>query len=174
MKIGSHVSVSAPDYLLGAVQEALSYEANALMIYTGPPQNTRRKAVSEMKIAQAHAMMEEHGIVATSMIVHAPYIINLANVVREETFTLAVEFLAKEIERVKEIGATVLVLHPGSHVGAGEQEGLDRIVSGLDLAMEQIGSIQIALETMAGKGSELGYRFEQLRYLMDHAKYGDQ
>ncbi len=173
MKIGSHVSVSAPDYLLGAVQEALSYEANALMIYTGPPQNTRRKAVSEMKIAQAHAMMEEHGIAATSMIVHAPYIINLANVVREETFTLAVEFLAKEIERVKEIGAAVLVLHPGSHVGAGEQEGLDRIVSGLDLAMEQIGSIQIALETMAGKGSELGYRFEQLRYLMDHAKYGD-
>ena len=173
MIIGSHVSMSAPQYLLGAVEEAASYGANALMIYTGPPQNTRRKAVSEMKVAEAHQRMKECGIADQSLIIHAPYIINLANCVKAETFELAVSFLKQEIERVKEMQAGILVLHPGSHVQAGEEAGLAKIVVGLDEAMEQIGDINIALETMSGKGSELGYRFDQLRYIMDHAKYGD-
>lgn len=174
MKIGSHVSMSAPDYVLGSVKEALQYGANAFMLYTGAPQNTRRKKMSDLKIEEALQLMKENGIEESSMIVHAPYIINLANCVREETFELGVEFLQKEIERVKQLHATVLVLHPGSHVKAGEEEGLKKIVEGLDLAMEQVGDIQIAIETMAGKGSEVGYNFEQIRYLMDHAKYGDK
>ena len=103
MIIGSHVSMSAPDYLLGAVKEAVSYDANALMIYTGPPQNTRRKPISEMKVKEAHELMKCHGISKQSMIVHAPYIINLANCLKPETYELAVEFLTKEIERVKEL-----------------------------------------------------------------------
>lgn len=173
MIIGSHVSMSSPQYLLGAVEEALSYGANALMIYTGPPQNTRRKPVSEMKVKEAHVRMKESGIDDRSLIVHAPYIINLANVVKPETFTLGVDFLKQEIERVKAIHATTLVLHPGSHVQAGEEAGLMKIVSGLDAAMENIGDVNIALETMSGKGSELGYRLEQLRYILDHAQYGD-
>lgn len=171
MKIGSHVSMSAPDYLLGAVKEAISYDANALMIYTGPPQNTRRKQISDMKVEEAHALMKEHGIEKESIIVHAPYIINLANCAKKETFELAVEFLAKEIERVKALDARILVLHPGSHVGAGENLGLDKIVSGLNIAMKQIGDVQIAIETMSGKGSELGYQFEHIRYLMDHVDH---
>lgn len=173
MIIGSHVSMSAPEYLLGAVEEAASYGANALMIYTGPPQNTRRKPVRQMKVEEAHKRMRECAIDDHSLIVHAPYIINLANCVKPETFELAVSFLKQEIERVKEMQAAVLVLHPGSHVQAGEAAGLAKIVAGLDAAMEQIGDVNIALETMSGKGSELGYRFEQIRYMMDHAKYGD-
>ncbi len=144
------------------------------MLYTGAPQNTRRKDMSELKIDEALQLMKENGIEESSMIVHAPYIINLANCVREETFELGVEFLQKEIERVKQLHATVLVLHPGSHVKAGEEEGLKKIVEGLDLAMEQVGNVQIAIETMAGKGSEIGYDFKQICYLMDHAKYGDK
>lgn len=174
MKIGSHVSMSAPDYLLGAVKEALSYEANALMIYTGPPQNTRRKEIKDMLVEEAHALMKEHDISLDSIIVHAPYIINLANCAKKETFELAVEFLTKEIERVKGIGASVLVLHPGSHVGAGEAAGLEKIVSGLDEAMKDIGNVQIAIETMSGKGSEVGYQFEHIRYIIDHVKHSDQ
>ena len=166
MIIGSHVSMSAPDYLLGAVKEAVSYDANALMIYTGPPQNTRRKPISEMKVKEAHELMQRHGICKQSMIVHAPYIINLANCLKPETYELAVEFLTKEIERVKELEATYLVLHPGSHVKAGEEAGLDE-------AMQNMGNVSIALETMSGKGSELGYRFEQLRYIIDHVKHGE-
>lgn len=173
MKIGSHVSMSAPDYVLGSVKEALGYGANAFMLYTGAPQNTRRKAMDELKIEEAHQLMKEAGIDETSMIVHAPYIINLANCLKPETFELAVSFLAKEIERVKALGASILVLHPGSHVKAGEDLGLDKIVEGLNIAMEQIGDVNIALETMSGKGSELGYQFEHLQYLIEHATYGD-
>ena len=165
MIIGSHVSMSAPDYLLQAFREANSYQANACMIYTGAPQNTRRTAVEKLKVEEAI----EH------VIVHAPYIINLANTLKPETYELAVDFLRQELVRVSQIGAGVLVLHPGSHVQAGEEAGLAQIVKGLDEAMEGMdSSIHIALETMAGKGSELGYRFEQLAYLITHAKYGNQ
>ena len=174
MIIGSHVSMSAPDYVLGSVKEALSYGANALMLYTGAPQNTRRKAMEELKVKEALALLDEHHIPHEHIIVHAPYIINLANCQKQETFELGVEFLRKEIERVKALGAKYLVLHPGSHVQAGEEAGLTRIGEGLDLAMENIGEVEIAIETMAGKGSELGYNFEQIRYLMEHAKHGDR
>lgn len=173
MIIGSHVSMSAPEYVLGSVKEAYRYGANALMLYTGAPQNTRRKDMQELKVEEALAFMEAHGIAKEHLIVHAPYIINLANCQKKETFELGVEFLAKEIERVKALQANILVLHPGSHVQAGETLGLQQIVKGLDLAMEQIGNVQIALETMAGKGSELGFQFDHIRYLIEHAKYGD-
>lgn len=173
MRIGCHVSMSAPDYLVGAVKEAISYHANAFMIYTGPPQNTRRKPVSEMLVEEAHALMKEHAIDADAMIIHAPYIINLANCAKKETFELAVEFLTKEIERVKQMGGHILVLHPGSHVQAGETAGLEKITQGLDAAMENIGDVQIAIETMSGKGSELGYQFQQIRYLIDHVAKPD-
>ena len=174
MIIGSHVSMSAPDYVLGSVKEALPYGANALMLYTGAPQNTRRKAMEELKVKEALALLDEHHIPHEHIIVHAPYIINLANCQKQETFELGVEFLRKEIERVKALGAKYLVLPPGSHVQACEEAGLTRIVEGLDLAMENIGEVEIAIETMAGKGSELGYNFEQIRYLMEHAKHGDR
>ena len=171
MKIGSHVSMSAPEYVLGAVKEAISYGANAFMLYTGAPQNTRRKPMEELRIKEAHEIMKLHGIEKSSMIVHAPYIINLANCAKAETFELGVDFLAKEIERVKQLEASILVLHPGSHVKAGEDAGLAKIVDGLDLAMKQIGDVQRAIETMAGKGSELGYNFQHIRYIIDHVKH---
>ncbi|MBV1708584.1 MAG: deoxyribonuclease IV [Erysipelothrix sp.] len=165
MIIGSHVSLSAPDYFLGSVKEALHYNANALMIYTGAPQNTLRKNTSELKIEQAKQLLCEANISAHNIIVHAPYIINLANTVKPETFELAVDFLKKEIDRTRQIGAKIIVLHPGSHVNAGEEAGLNRIVEGLNLALADNEDIEIALETMAGKGSELGYRFEHLAYI---------
>lgn len=168
MIIGSHVSMSAPDYLLGAVKEAITYGANALMIYTGPPQNTRRKEISSMMVEEAHELMKQHGIKKEHVIVHAPYIINLGNILKPETFELGVEFLNKEIERVKLIGAKVLVLHPGSHVKAGADLGLDKIVLGLNEAMQDMGDVVIALETMAGKGSELGRCFEEIAYIRSH------
>ena len=174
MKLGCHVSMSAPDYVLGSVKEALQYGANAFMLYTGAPQDTRRKDMSELKIDEALQLMKENGIEESSMIVHAPYIINLANCVREETFELGVEFLQKEIERVKQLHATVLVLHPGSHVKAGEEEGLKKIVEGLDLAMEQVGNVQIAIETMAGKGSEVGRSFEEIQAIISKVKLKDK
>lgn len=166
MIIGCHVSLSAPEYYLGSVREALSYDANALMIYTGAPQNTIRKDTSVMLIDKANELLDTAGIARENVIVHAPYIINLANTVKPEVFQLAVDFLKMEIERTRSIGAKVIVLHPGSHVNAGEEVGLSRIIEGLTLALKENDDIEIALETMAGKGSELGYTFEQLAFIM--------
>ena len=170
MKIGSHVSMSAPDFVLGSVKEALSYGANAFMLYSGAPQNTKRQPMSKLKVQEADVLMQENNIPLENMIVHAPYIINLANTIKPETYEIAVSFLKEEIERCKQLGAKYIVLHPGSHVKAGEEVGLLSIVKGLDEAMENIGDVCIALETMAGKGSELGYTFEQIRYIKDHVK----
>ena len=117
VKLGSHVSMSGKKMLLGASEEAASYGANTFMIYTGAPQNTRRKPIEELNIEAGLKHMEENGI--SDIVVHAPYIINIANTVKLDTFELGVEFLIKEIERTEAIGAEQIVLHPGSHVGAG-------------------------------------------------------
>lgn len=174
MKIGSHVSMKAPDYLLGSVNEALSYNASCLMLYSGAPQSTRRVDVEKMKVEEFKAKLNESNIDIQDVIIHAPYIINLANTVDIEKSDFAVKFLIQEIERVKKIGAKYIVLHPGSHVKAGEQVGLDKIVEGLDKALVNSGDVCVALETMAGKGSELGYSFEQINYIIENCKYSDK
>ena len=128
--LGSHVGMSGKDMMLGSVKTALSYGANTFMLYTGAPQNTRRKPVDELCIPQAQERMRQNNI--TRFVVHAPYIINLANTVKPEVFSLAVEFLAKEIERTEAMGSDVLILHPGSHVGAGTDAGIHQIIEGLN------------------------------------------
>lgn len=159
-QIGSHVGMSGKEMMLGSVKEAVSYGANTFMLYTGAPQNTRRKEISELNIPAAHACMKEHSI--ESFVVHAPYIINLANTVNPDTFTLAVDFLALELERTQAMGSPVLILHPGAHVGAGTDAGIARIAEGLNAVLTKDTNCLIALETMSGKGSEIGRSFEEL------------
>lgn len=170
--LGSHVGMSGKDMMLNSVREALSYGANTFMVYTGAPQNTRRKKVEELNIEAAKKCMEENGI--GTFVVHAPYIINLANTIKPETFEIAVEFLGIELERTAAMGSNVLVLHPGSHVGAGEEAGIAQIVKGLDMVMTPDMTVNIALETMAGKGSEIGRTFEELKAIYDGVKYPDK
>ncbi|MGL4697761.1 deoxyribonuclease IV [Enterococcus larvae] len=165
MLIGSHVSMSGKKMLLGAAEEAASYNASTFMIYTGAPQNTRRKPIEELNIEAGQEFMEEHGI--SNIVVHAPYIINLGNTIKPENFGFATEFLRQEIQRAQALGAKQITLHPGAHVGAGVDAGLKQIIKGLDevLSKEQIP--QIALETMAGKGTELGRTFEELATIIE-------
>lgn len=158
--------------LLGSAKEAVSYGANTFMFYTGAPQNTRRKEISELNIGPAWEYMEEHGI--EEIIVHAPYIINLGNSIKPETFELAVEFLAKEIERTIACRSHTLVLHPGAHVGAGVEAGTAQIIKGLNEVLTQDTNCFIALETMAGKGSEIGRSFEELARIYDGVKYNEK
>lgn len=173
--LGSHVSMKAPDYLLGAVKEAVSYGANACMIYTGPPQNSRRVPTEKLKIGEARAYMEQVGFDPERIIVHAPYIINLANAVKPETADFGAEFLAEELRRVKAIGSRVLVLHPGSHVKAGVDTGTSFIAQRLNrILAEDDSDVVIALETMAGKGTEIGRTFEELKAIMDQVEYPDR
>ncbi|MGQ4665813.1 deoxyribonuclease IV [Metabacillus halosaccharovorans] len=165
LKIGSHVSMSGKKMLLTSSEEAVSYGANTFMIYTGAPQNTRRKKIEDLNIEAGQAHMKENGI--EEIIVHAPYIINIGNTTNPATFELGVNFLRSEIERTKALGAKQIVLHPGAHVGAGVDEGIRKIIEGLNEVLEQDQEVQIALETMAGKGSECGRSFDELAKIID-------
>ncbi|MET3574752.1 deoxyribonuclease IV [Bhargavaea ullalensis] len=165
MLIGSHVSMSGKKMLLGASEEAASYGASTFMIYTGAPQNTRRKAIEELNIGAGRLHMSENGI--SDIVVHAPYIINIANTVKPETFALGVEFLQKEIERTAALGADQIVLHPGAHVGAGADEGIKKIIEGLNEVLSSDVPVRIALETMAGKGTECGRTFDEIAKIID-------
>jgi deoxyribonuclease-4 len=172
MKIGSHVSMSGKDMLLGSAKEAVSYGADTFMFYTGAPQNTRRKDISELNIDAAWEYMNTHSI--DGIIVHAPYIINLGNTVKPETFSLAVEFLAKEIERTISCRSHTLILHPGAHVGAGTEAGTAQIIKGLNEVLTADTDCVIALETMAGKGSEIGRTFEELARIYDGVVHNEK
>ncbi|MBT2754706.1 deoxyribonuclease IV [Mesobacillus foraminis] len=172
VKIGSHVSMSGKKMLLAASEEAVSYGANTFMIYTGAPQNTRRKKIEDLNIEAGRRHMEENGI--DEIVVHAPYIINIGNSSNPDTFDLGVRFLRSEIERTEAIGAKQIVLHPGAHVGAGTEIGIKKIVEGLNEVLTGKENLQIALETMAGKGSECGKSFEELAMIMDGVIYSDK
>lgn len=165
MLIGSHVSMSGKEMLLASSKEAASYGASTFMIYTGAPQNTRRKPIEELNIEAGLAHMKENGL--SNLVVHAPYIINIANTTKPETFALGVDFLQKEIERTAAIGAAQIVLHPGAHVGAGAEAGIAKIIEGLNEVLSNDFPVQIALETMAGKGTEIGRSFEELAQIFD-------
>ena len=171
IKIGSHVSMGGKEMMLASAKEAVSYGANTFMLYTGAPQNTKRKDISELQIESAWEYMRAHQI--QEFVVHAPYIINLANTVNADTYQLAVEFLSLEIERTIAMGSNVLILHPGAHVGAGVQAGIDRITQGLNEVLSAQ-SCCIALETMAGKGSEIGRTFEELAQIYDGVVHNDK
>ena len=172
MKLGSHVGMSGKEMLLGSAKEAVSYGADTFMFYTGAPQNTRRKFISELNIDAAWDYLSQHQI--EEIIVHAPYIINLGNSVKPETFELAVQFLQLEIERTAACKSQTLILHPGAHVGAGTEAGIAQIIKGLNEVLTADTPCNIALETMAGKGSEIGRSFEELAQIYDGVIHSDK
>lgn len=172
MLLGQHVSLKGKDMLLGAAQEASSYGSNVFMVYTGAPQNTRRKEISTFKVEEAKEFMDQHNI--EFFTVHAPYIVNLANTTKEGYHEFAIQFLKEEVERVEAIGANQITLHPGSHVGAGVDVGISQIINGLNGVLTANQIPQIALETMAGKGTELGRSFEELARIIDGVTHNEK
>jgi deoxyribonuclease-4 len=170
MKIGSHVSISGKG-LLAASEEAVGYGSSTFMIYTGAPQNTIRKKIENLNIEEGSKHMKENGL--DDIVVHAPYIINLASF-KPEIFELAVSFLRKEIDRTEALGARYIVLHPGSHTGKGEEYAIERIAEGLNEVLTNEQKALIALETMAGKGSEVAYKFEHIAEIINKTKLNDK
>ncbi|EUJ24991.1 endonuclease IV [Listeria grandensis FSL F6-0971] len=171
LRLGSHVSMSGKEMMLAASQEAASYGSNTFMIYTGAPQNTRRKPIEDLNIEAGLAHMKEHTI--TDIVVHAPYIINIGNAVKPETFEIGVTFLQSEIERTAALGAKQIVLHPGAHVGEGAETGIKQIIKGLNESLKPDQNVQVALETMAGKGTEIGRTFEEIAAIMDGVTHNE-
>lgn len=172
LKLGCHVGMSGKAMMLGSVQDAVRFGANTFMLYTGAPQNTKRKELTELRIDEAQAFMKKHEI--EDFVVHAPYIINLANCVKQETFDIAVEFLDLELARTQAMGSDTLVLHPGAHVGEGVEAGVSQIAKGINQVLTRDTKVHIALETMAGKGSEIGRSFEELAMIYDKVVYNDK
>jgi len=165
--LGSHVGLGGKDQYLGSVKEALGYGANFFMVYTGAPQNTLRKPVWQMLVPEAKAMMRANGIDPASIIVHAPYIVNLANP-DPEKHAFAIAFLSEEIQRTYAMGAKTIVLHPGAHMKQGAEAGIELVADGVRkiLAATADTDVTIALEGMAGKGTEVGKTFDELGLML--------
>ncbi len=166
--IGSHVSYKNDSQLMGSLKEALSYGANTFMFYTGAPQNTNRGNINNNFTLAAKELMKDAGIDINKVIVHAPYIVNLAN---PNNFDFSVDFLKSEVKRCYELGIKYMVLHPGSAVNVTRSEGLKNISDGLNYILNNDYDVTILLETMAGKGNELGINFDELKFIVDNVKY---
>lgn len=167
--IGSHVGYKKDSGLVGSVKEALSYNANTFMFYTGAPQNTKRLPIDLEKLKEADQLMKDNKIVKENVIVHAPYIINLATDDLEKR-EFSCNFLKEEIKRVETLGFSYLILHPGSHVGAGTDKGIQNIADSLNKIIDKDTKVVILLETMAGKGTEVGKNFEELESIISKIK----
>lgn len=164
--IGSHVGFKKDTQLLGSLKEAISYGANTFMFYTGAPQNTSRYPIVDGLTLEAMNIMKEEEIDYSKVIVHAPYIINLANDTDPDKFMFSVQFLQEELERCSLLGIKYMVLHPGSHVGLGIDQGISNIIKGLNMILGNF-DVTILLETMAGKGSEIGSKLEEIKMIID-------
>ena len=172
MLLGSHVSMSGKTMLEGAAEEAASYGSTAFMIYSGAPQNTRRKDTSEMRIEEGHALMEEKGI--SQIVLHAPYIVNLGNIDKPEQFQFGVQFMQEEVKRADALKTKQMTYHPGAHVGAGPQAAIEQIAQGFNEFLSEEQEVSIALETMAGKGTEIGRSFEELAAIVERIDLKDK
>ena len=171
--IGSHVGFRKDDQLLGSLKEALSYGANTFMFYTGAPQNTKRYPIMDGLTLEAMNIMKEEGFDYSKVIVHATYIVNLANNSDPEKYMFAVDFLREELERCSLLGIKNVVLHPGSHVGLGIEQGIINISNALNMVLGT-SDVRVLLETMAGKGSEVGSKLEEIKAIIDRVEYKDK
>ncbi|KAJ3626934.1 hypothetical protein Zmor_004124 [Zophobas morio] len=174
--LGSHVDMNKKNgFLAGSIKQALNENADTFMFFAGPPQSTMRTNLSLIGIEEFQKSCAENGFDLDKIIVHAPYLINLANPIKPDTVSFSIDFLKKEIERILAIGVSLLVLHPGASVGGDKTKALDTLVSGLDAALENFKDtkIRIALETMSGKGTEVCTNFDEIAYVLNNVKYKD-
>ena len=167
--------MSSPDFYLGSVRSALEWGENTFMFYTGAPQNSYRLPLERLKIEEGRKLLKENNIDESKIIVHAPYLINLGSKEKIDNYELAKKLVINELQRTEAFGCKTLVLHPGNHLKASKIEGLNNIVEGLNYIFENDNTdVKIALETMSGKGSELGTTFEDINYLINNCKYSDR
>ena len=172
--IGSHVSFRSSDQLVGSVKEAISYGSNTFMFYTGAPQNTKRCEIKEKLTNEALEIMKENGIDIKNVVVHAPYIINLANNENKEKYNFSISFLKEEIKRVEKFGVEKLVLHPGSYTTQNIDTGINNIINALNEIITPDQNVKICIETMAGKGTEVCFKLEHIKRILDGVKHSDK
>lgn len=165
--IGSHTSFVKDKQLLGVVEESLSYGSNAFMFYTGSNRSTLRFPIDYDLRDKAHKLMKENNIDKNNCVVHAPFIINLANDSDIEKYQFYIDFLKNELERCIELDITKLVLHPGSFTNLTREDGIKNIANGLNIALKGIEGASVLLEFMSGKGTEVGSSIDDLKGIID-------
>jgi len=169
--IGRHVSVSDPDFLVGAVKEAISYEANALALYVGSPHTSHRRDISELRPNEFRKFLERNRTInIKNIIVHAPYVMNLGNTFSPDTFQNSVKLLRTDIERMVTIGLETIVLHPGYALRVSRSKSISQIAQGINQVLADNPPVRIALETMSGKGSEIGSNFEEINEIIQQVE----
>jgi deoxyribonuclease-4 len=162
MLFGAHISISKG--YKNAVKEALSIGANTLQFFTRNPRGSAAKALDPVDINNMKQLSKQTDF--GPLVAHAPYTLNLASS-KQDTREFAMRVLGEDLERMATVGASYIVLHPGSHVGIGVETGIQKISSSLKDVVTGKEGVMVLLETMAGSGTEVGYTFEQLYYIMD-------
>jgi deoxyribonuclease-4 len=165
--IGSFVSMCTPKYLMGSLHIAKEIGENTFMIYTGSPQSVSRVHIDSLKIKEFKEGMKKEGRDLTNLIVHAPYIVNTATS-NESKRNFTISFLKAEISRVRSIGGNKLILHPGNATdNIGIEKAIENTASLINELNKTNPGVIICLETMSGKGTEIGTTFEQLNQIIE-------
>lgn len=172
--IGSHVSFTSSKQLLGSLNEALSYNANTFMLYTGSTQSTKRGKIDANITAKAHELMKENNINPSDVIVHAPYIINFANRSDEDKYNFYIDFFCEELNRCNLLGLDKIVLHPGSATTCTKEEGISNIANALNEVFSKTTNVKVLLEFMAGKGNEIGSSIDELASIISQINDKDR
>ncbi|MCR4562456.1 MAG: deoxyribonuclease IV [Bacilli bacterium] len=173
--LGSHLPFKAPGYYLDTVLLATEYEETTFMFYTGAPQNTKRADISSLKIEEARKYLHEHDFDESKIVVHAPYIINLAAKGENEAEEFKENFLLGELNRVEALGLSLLVFHPGSSLGLPKEESIRILAENLDRIFDKDSTkVLLCLETMAGKGHEVGSSFEEIEKIIALSKHKER
>ncbi len=163
MIIGAHLTIA--DGLLSAFELAHSIGGSTFQFFTRNPRGGKQRAMPDSEIAEANAGKERLGIRA--LVGHFPYTVNLASP-KENAYEFAVQTLHSDLRWGDRMGADVLVIHPGSHVGEGEEAGIRRIIKAIEGALDgYTGRTKLLLETMTGQGTEIGWKPEHHRAIFE-------
>jgi len=169
LHIGCHLSSSKGFAAMG--RQALELGADTFQFFTRNPRGSKAKELDPADAAALVNLMKEHHF--ASIIAHAPYTLNLCGA-EEANRTFARETMADDLRRMEYVPGQYYNFHPGSHVGQGTEAGISLIAEGLNEILKPDQTTTVLLETMAGKGSEVGGRFEELREILDRIELSEK
>ncbi|MDU1539926.1 MAG: deoxyribonuclease IV [Paeniclostridium sordellii] len=167
--IGPHISIAKG--FSKAAQSAVDMGANTFQFFSRNPRGGNAKAFDEKDIMKFQEIRKDNNF--GPLLAHAPYTMNLAGV-KEEVYEFGRKVIKEDIERMDSLGIEFMCFHPGSHVGSGVEVGIDKIASALNEAITGKENITVLLETMSGKGSEIGFTFEQIREIIDKVEHDEK
>ena len=169
MIIGTHMSVAKG--IAAAAENTVKMQADTMQIFSRNPRGSGYRDYEEKEIERFQEIRRTGGL--GPILAHAPYTMNLASD-KDKVYEFACMVLREDVARMDRLGIENLVFHPGSHTGIGVEKGIVNIVRGLDQAITGEEKITVLLETMSGKGTEIGGRFEELRAIRDGAAHPER